>query len=157
DAPDRDEQAIGLDRGAVAEVDHEPRRDPDGVRPKPERDPVLLEAPTQERRGVRVLARKDAWIRVDDRDARAQPREELAELAADGAGAEDREADRRLRRRRRLAVRPDALGVDALHGRQARVRAGGDDEGVVRELAVADGDDARPRDAALTPDDGHPP
>ena len=56
---------------------------------------------------------------LDDRDLGAHPGDGLAELDADGAGAEDQQPARDLAQAGRLAVRPDAVELA-----QARDRAG---------------------------------
>ena len=77
------------------------------------------------------------------------PPEELRELDADGSSSEHDQARRDLARPDRLAVRPVLDLVDALERRQGGPRSGRDDELVVLELSLADGDDSGPGDARV--------
>ena len=80
---------------------------------------------------------------LDERDLRAHTAEELRELHADGAAAENDQADRDARCPDGVPVRPVMDVLEPVDRRNRRLRAGRDDELVVLELAVSDGHDSR--------------
>ena len=94
-------------------------------------------------------AREQVLVVLDERHLGADPPEELRELDADRSSAEHDEARRDLARPDRLAIRPVLDVLDAVERRQGRPRSGRDDELVVLELSLADGDDSGPRDARV--------
>src|SRR5205085_10884102 len=86
--------------------------------------------------GFAVLSAGDSSRRVHDRDARAEAREDLRELQADGTAADD---EQRLRHTLQLERRHVVEVVDALdprHRRHRRARAGCDQHAIAAELAL---------------------
>src|SRR5581483_11185585 len=112
-------------------------------------DAVLREGLADELARLLVHAAEEPWAVLDHGHARADAREELRELRADGAAAEHGERPRYLLDRGRLDVRPVLDAVEAVDRRNRRPRAGRDHEAVVLELAGAlDRDDAGALDTA---------
>ena len=64
-------------------------------------------------RGVRVFACEDSGTTLEDRDAAAEPREALGQLAAQRTGTDDRQARRKLGQVEDGFVREAAGGVEA--------------------------------------------
>ena len=90
---------------------------------------------------ARVDVRQQPFAVLDERHLRADPREELRELAADGPATEYEQCPGHFRRLGCFPVRPI---VEPLDDRgYSRRRTGCDHELVVRKLASVDADDAR--------------
>ena len=122
----RDEQALGLERRAVREVE----LDPGSTRSIP--TPRRTSMPSS-RNSSAISSPASGWTRPSRCSPRsttvtcdAHAREELRELGADRAAAHDDEAPRHLVRPRRVAVRPVLDRVEALDRRNQRPRAGGE-------------------------------
>ncbi len=75
-----------------------------------------------------VLQRQNLVEHLDDRHFGAVGAVDIAELHADGAGADDDQLLRHVLEHDGVAILDDALAVDLRAGQAARPRAGGDDE-----------------------------
>ena len=69
-----------------------------------------------------MLGRRQSGSRLDDGGRDAEPDVDLGELAAGRPAAEDEQAGRQLAGKRRVAVRPDRDGIDAVDGWSLRGR-----------------------------------
>ena len=104
---------------------------------------VLLERGVQRRGGLLVGARRDAVGALDDRHARAEPREDLRELEPDGPAANDEQRLRELGQLERGDVVDPVDVVDALDRRHRGPRAGRDQDSVGAQLLITDTDGVR--------------
>ena len=107
-------------------------------------DAALGEAPLEQFRDFGVLDRQNLRQHFEDGDLRPERVEEIGELAADGAGAEDDDRLGQRLDRQRLAAGQDFFAVDFDAGQRLRLRAGADEDGLAGErlrLAVRAGDD----------------
>ncbi len=84
---------------------------------------VVAQAVGDERGRLGVDARQDPVAALDERHPRADPREELRELAADRAAAEHGQRPGHLRRLGRLDVRPEVDRVEPRDRRDRRARS----------------------------------
>ena len=148
-AAGRDEQALGLERRAVGQVELDARLDPLDPDAEAHVDALLAEQLRDQLAGLGMDAPEQVLAALDDRHPRAHAGEELRELGADRAAAHDDEALRHLVRPRRVAVRPVLDRVEPVDRRDRRPRAGGEDEPVVRQLLPVHLHDTRPRDPAF--------
>ena len=99
---------------------------------------VLLEHLLEHRGGLRVRARREPVGALDDGHTRAEAREDLRELQADGPAADDEQGLRQLGQLEgRDVVDPVDL-ADALDRRDGGPRSGRDQDPVRRQLLVAD-------------------
>ena len=144
-----DDQPLAREHGAALQVHLDPGRDALDGAAQVDVDALAGEHVAQERAGVGVVAREQAVGDVGQRDLRAHAAEELGELAADRARAEDDDARRDLAHGRGLAVRPVVDLVQTGDGRDRRHRAGRDHEPLVAELAARRLDESRLADHRL--------
>ena len=145
----RDQQAFGLERRAVGEVDPHTRFHPLDPHADADVDPLLAKELPEQLAGVGVHTAEQPLATLDDRHLRAHAGEELRELGADRATAHHDEALRHLVRPRRLAVRPVLDRVETVDRRDRRPRAGGEDEPVVGQLLSIDLHDTWAHDPAF--------
>ncbi len=111
-----------------------------------------------------LLARDQTRPVLDDRDARAEPRQDLRDLAAHGTAAEYERRLGELRRRIDVFARPDRCPVQALDLGDVGDGAHGDDEIAPADRPSVDLESAWPSDApapvvngdALRPQLAHP-
>lgn len=163
-SPDGEENLVALGDRAVGK--NEPMRlaerrrgfDPDRPGPEPQLDPVGGKGSGEGGRVVRVVAVVEALLRVDDRDRDAVAGEDLPELDARGAAAQDDEAPRQLAGRGRLAVRPGPDPLETGQVGDGRPASDGDDDvpGLEDRLLAGRGANGHPAGAdepRLAPDD----
>ena len=101
-------------------------------------DLPLLEGALDLLRAVRILDGEDVRHHLDQRDLRAERVEDVGELAADGAGADDGDRLRRLLEHQRLVRRDDRLLVELQPDlrQPLHARAGGDDDRLLRVVLL---------------------
>ncbi len=158
-APDRGQHDVALGRRAVIEIDHM-RAIPTRTGPRRhrsnagrDRDAVGLERLAHDVRVARMVGRRQARPRLDDRHRHAEPGVDLGKLTARRPAAEDEQAPWQLPGQRRLLVGPDADPLDAGDRDRPRSRPDRDDHiGAGQDVAgalVADTDAAATDDARL--------
>ncbi len=106
-------------------------------------DALLGEAALEEFGDFGVLDRQDLRQHFEDGDLRPERVEEIGELAADGARAENDDRLGRALDHERLAAGDDFIAVDLDAGQRLRLGAGADEDGLAGEglrLAVRAGD-----------------
>ncbi len=153
DAADRDQDLLGLDRGAAAELgDHAGAAGADlfdldaGADVDAE---VLAQRFADFFAGEGLVSREQVLAALDQGHPGAEARPGLGELAADRAAAEHDHARRHPLGGGRLAVVPGADAVEAVDRRHRRAAAGGDDDRRPRgQDLVADEDPALAVEAA---------
>ncbi len=154
----RDEQLLPADLLAVAQRDHalavlEVHSFGAGV--EAHVDAFLSQDVEDEGADRRVLAVDQVVCALHEGDLDPEAAEELAELDADRAAAEDHDARRQGLERRRLAVGPVAGVCEAVDRRDARVAAGGDDDPLRFQCPAVDIDTAGAGDPRFASNDGH--
>src|SRR5439155_14275755 len=141
-APDVELDHLGLDRGAVGELDDvratlaRARADTLGTRVLAHVDAVATQDLREQRGALRMVGRVDLARAHEDR-ADVETRVDLRELGPRRTGAEDRDALRKRTEARALAVRPETGCRKALELRHLRDRADRDDDVFGLELARA--------------------
>jgi hypothetical protein len=98
--------------------------DPRDLRPGADLDALLAQHPGHDLGGLRLLGDEDALRGLEEGDPGAEPGEGLRELAADVAGAEDRQRGGRLLDLEHLAVGPVRRAVQARDRGDGRSRPG---------------------------------
>ena len=135
-APDRDQQVVEGQRVASGQLQHAAgparhvRHDTQHLGAQPQRHPRAGQRLRRDRRDLVILAGEQALALLDQRDAAAQPRQRLRQLAADRPATEHRQPLRRL-------AQPRPQGVAGQEGqigqagqrRHGRRRTAGDDDG----------------------------
>ncbi|GBE47853.1 hypothetical protein BMS3Bbin12_01022 [bacterium BMS3Bbin12] len=137
----RHQQRVRLERAPVGTLDdrslprsaHAPHLGRDA-----HLDPFRGEPGQQGVGDLRVLVGQRAGQALDHRHATAQARERLAQLQADGAGAEHDEPARERAQREHIEVRKKAGLAQSLDGRHERTRARGEDEAPRANPSITD-------------------
>ena len=111
-APDRQQDGVALGRRSVVELDHVGAipagagTSANGANTGPHDHAVPLQRGPDRLGVARMVGRRQAWPRLDDRRRHAEPGVDLGELAAGRPAAEDEQASWQLAGERRLAVGP---------------------------------------------------
>jgi hypothetical protein len=101
-------------------------------------DLALLEGALDLLRGIRVLDGEDVGHHLDQRDLRSEGGEDVGELTADGARADDDDRLGRFLEEQRLVGGDDGLLVQLEPDlrQPLHARAGGDDDGLLRVVLL---------------------
>ena len=148
-----DEEAVEREPLAGAEYRGVPRLDGLYLRAHPDLHAVLPERSLDERRRVCVDEGQKAFRRLDERHLRADPGEELGQLAADRPAAEHEQRRRAPRSSRSPRCSSSSRPRRARDRRDRRRRAGRDHEPVVGKLGLADLDEPGPDDLGVAADE----
>jgi hypothetical protein len=108
------------------------------LRARPDLDPLFLEDRSDRLPGFRLLGRQHAVERLDERHVHPEAGEDLRELGADGAGAEDGQPPRQLLKHEGTLVVQVAALLETRHRRHRRVQAGGEDDSLCLDRLPVD-------------------